>query len=445
MKFIAIMILVKQVTTDENGKVARLPIQIYFTNIMIAMNCMGRMPYKIDVVNYAVDNMDPDVKAEMELTYTGHLAARTRDPITQTRAIQAFLIAASAAERKVINTRNLISSKTTALLIATVPGYTAAVASTTPAHKSVAERTILNNTPLPPFEWEMGKCVACGSTSHRYKVKKEIVCPHADFPNAKEYAKENYAKMRSGKGRRNGDGPPAANKSWEKPKWEKMGEKAKCHFAQTLLANTQNSDDFNKYISEAQEKEEEEPVPKKTCNVTVLPSIAVLNGIAGAPPLLPVRLDGNLPHMDLEAGGSDEDNLKTLLRALIYSSAGATIGWLQYFEAVVLINPSILVQIFTCVGGKYSPITMHGIVDEKEGANTTELPVAFQIRTRHRCHDGSELHMIVGLGMNVSVNFIISNAWMKQIGAVIDYGASQIRVPLLNAITKFPNRLSPTH
>ena len=217
----------------------------------------------------------------------------------------------------------------------------------------------------------MGKCVACGSTSHRYKVKKEIVCPHADRPNAKEYAKENYAKMRSGKGRRNGDGPPAAKKSWEKPKWEKMGEKAKRHFAQTLLADTKNSDDFNKYISEAQEKEEEEPVPKKTCNVTVLPSIAVLNGIAGAPPLLPVRLDGNLPHMDLEAGGSDDDNLKTLLRALIDSGAGATIGWLQYFEAVVLINPSILVQIFTCVGGKYSPITMHGIVDEKEGANTT--------------------------------------------------------------------------
>ena len=40
--------------------------------------------------------------------------------------------------------------------------------------------------------------------------------------------------------------------------------------------------------------------------------------------------------------------------------------------------------------------------------------------------------------MNVSVNFIISNAWMKQIGAVINYGAAQIRVPLLNDITKFP-------
>ena len=46
------------------------------------MNCMGRMPYEIDVVNYTVNNMDPDVKAEMESTYTGHLSARMRDPIT---------------------------------------------------------------------------------------------------------------------------------------------------------------------------------------------------------------------------------------------------------------------------------------------------------------------------------------------------------------------------
>ena len=76
------------------------------------------------------------------------------------------------------------------------------------------------------------------------------------------------------------------------------------------------------------------------------------------------------------------------------------------------------------------PITIHGIVDMAEGVTTTKLPVAFQIRTRYCCYDGSRLHMIVGLGMDVSVNFIVSNAWMKGIGAVIDYGAAEIRVPL---------------
>ena len=46
--------------------------------------------------------------------------------------------------------------------------------------------------------------------------------------------------------------------------------------------------------------------------------------------------------------------------------------------------------------------------------------------------------MIVGLGMDVSVNFVIINAWMRQIGAVIDYGAKEVRVPMLDNVTKFP-------
>ena len=104
----------------------------------------------------------------------------------------------------------------------------------------------------------------------------------------------------------------------------------------------------------------------------------------------------------------------------------------------MLISPSILVQIFTCKDGSYSPITIQGIVDNASGNNQTELPVGFQIRTCYHCHDGSELQMIVGLGMGVSVNFIVSNAWMRQTGAVIDYGTKEVCVPMLDNVTKFP-------
>ena len=134
--------------------------------------------------------------------------------------------------------------------------------------------------------------------------------------------------------------------------------------------------------------------------------------------------------MSLAVGDSASNNIETMLMVLIDTGAGAMIGWLPYFEAVILLNPGILVQIYTCVGGKYSPITMHRIVDAAKGVTTTDLSVAFQIRTRYRCYDGLRLHMTVGLGMNVSVNFIVSNTWMKGIRAVIDYGAAKICVPL---------------
>jgi hypothetical protein len=180
------------------------------------------------------------------------------------------------------------------------------------------------------------------------------------------------------------------------------------------LDDAESSNDFNAYISKAKEAKEEDedqkPAAKKTCTVTILPTIAVLNSRAGGPPPLPVNLSGHLPLCCLKAGGPDMDNIVTVLMALMDSGAGATIGWLQYWEAVVLINPSILVQSFTCKDGTYSPITMQAIVDDASGNNKTDLPVAFQIRTHYCCHDGLQLHMIVGLGMDVSVNFIINNA-----------------------------------
>ena len=47
---------------------------MYFTNIFIAMNCMGNKDYEVDVVHHVVENMDPDNKTEMESNYNAHLS-----------------------------------------------------------------------------------------------------------------------------------------------------------------------------------------------------------------------------------------------------------------------------------------------------------------------------------------------------------------------------------
>ena len=65
---------VTQIYTDANGNKARLSIHLYFTNIFIAMNCIGNTDYEVDVVHHVVENMDPDTKTEMESNYTAHLS-----------------------------------------------------------------------------------------------------------------------------------------------------------------------------------------------------------------------------------------------------------------------------------------------------------------------------------------------------------------------------------
>ena len=46
---------------------------MYFTNIFIAMNCMGNKDCKVDVVHHVVENMDPDIKTKLKSNYNAHL------------------------------------------------------------------------------------------------------------------------------------------------------------------------------------------------------------------------------------------------------------------------------------------------------------------------------------------------------------------------------------
>ena len=50
----------------------------------MACSCMGKADYEVDVVTHAIDNMDPDIRKELESNYEGHLANRARDWTTQT-------------------------------------------------------------------------------------------------------------------------------------------------------------------------------------------------------------------------------------------------------------------------------------------------------------------------------------------------------------------------
>ena len=280
------------------------------------------------------------------------------------------------------------------------------------------------------------------------------MCPNSKNPGAEKHAEKNLVKLRAYLSSRNGPNPSrsaAGNKRGPfKPQWGRMAEKVKRSFTRNLLANTEFCDDFNDHMEARRNEEDKEgeagtdsnkgkKKTKPNGQVNVLPTIPIMNLAPSQPPPLPVLLDGKLPHITLAVGGREQDNENTELRALVDSGAGATIGCLHFFEAACLINPMMLEGVYSCKQGEWSPITMHGIVDEaKEGVTTTVLPVAFKIRTLYYTEDGSELHMMVGLGTNVSVNFVLSNAWMKRLGAVLDYGAHELRVPLMNGRKRFP-------
>ena len=124
--------------------------------------------------------------------------------------------------------------------------------------------------------------------------------------------------------------------------------------------------------------------------MTCFPFIPVLNANVSASPPFPVKIDGDLYHIKFLVGRKNTKGVPlNAILSLIDSGAGATIGFLDYFEGVVMLNPNTLVRIFASCGGEYSSISIHGIVSTNtDGVNTTEFPVVFHIRTPYRCHDG---------------------------------------------------------
>ena len=52
--------------------------------------------------------------------------------------------------------------------------------------------------------------------------------------------------------------------------------------------------------------------------------------------------------------------------------------------------------------------------------------------------------MITGLGVDVSLNFIMYHVWMQQTGTVIEYDANKVCVLLFNDITTLPITFCPS-
>ena len=179
-----------------------------------------------------------------------------------------------------------------------------------------------------------------------------------------------------------------------------MSGKMKKNFVRAMLANG-DVEEFNEVMTAMKREVEANDFNKKPAKgrkggdgSIVMTIMSVFNATPSQRDPLQVKLDAKLSHIEIEFGTPGDDNLLSCIDALVGTGAGCIIGNLDHWAGEVLTNPSILVEVFTYKDGKYAPLTMHGIVDPNaEGGNhTTELPVAFRLRTAYKLRCGKELH-----------------------------------------------------
>ena len=68
--------------------------------------------------------------------------------------------------------------------------------------------------------------------------------------------------------------------------------------------------------------------------------------------LLPATLDADFPHADLKLGEPGSDNLISNATCLIDSGAGVITANLTFIEGLIGMNPTVLVEIYTCKNGE---------------------------------------------------------------------------------------------
>ena len=458
---------VTQIVRDGDNEI-RIPMAIYAANVIKCMECIGAVDagkYPVNVVTHFTDNMDPAVKTDMETQYRGHLGEIDRGPKAQMDAIREVLKHAAASEKRVLQLRKEVRDQAVSVMSA-VPGYTAITGksrATATTNASQAETTILNNTPLPRYIWDtVGKCICCGG-DHNYMSRRGVIgCPHANRPGAKENVEANRPRIRAlresnpeqfdqmvrNSRQRNGGGRDRRGGGYRKPNFKKMSNDAKTHLIKSILDDDEARKDFNRMSKRANEGDEDEDKPparrskREDLEPLLLTAIVAFTNDASTAPPIPVKIDSLLAHMALEVGEPRPDKQPISLVGLVDSGAGCPIGYQPYFEGVALIDPTIMVATYSCSGGEYTPITMNGIVDDAGGAPTsTQLPVAMELRTPYRGMDGRPIHLMVALGMHVSVNFVLPSGWLKATGAVLDYRKKEIRLPFYTEdsdVTTFP-------
>ena len=111
----------------------------FFIQMINASVTLTHGNFEVDLVQHAMDNMDPEVKNHVEGTYTGHLGVRARDKITQIRALQSLQGHAEQSESQVIGTRKTMSNITSTALL-DVPGFTATAVDDTQAPRDPSPR-----------------------------------------------------------------------------------------------------------------------------------------------------------------------------------------------------------------------------------------------------------------------------------------------------------------
>jgi len=179
---------VKQLFTDSEGKEVYRSVQVYYTQIIAAIQpFVGKRDFPVNVAKKFKSNMDPGLSSFFKQAYPQHTTVVPLESGLQLAALRAMLAAAQKAEEN----RKMISA--TAISAMNTQAFMLQGASTAGVNASQAERTIAD------FKKKDLACFGCDGP-HMWSTQKPdksyvVTCPSKDKPGVREKADAKIAEI----------------------------------------------------------------------------------------------------------------------------------------------------------------------------------------------------------------------------------------------------------
>jgi hypothetical protein len=158
-------------------------------------------------------------------------------------------------------------------------------------------------------------------------------------------------------------------------------------------------------------------------------------------PLLPVQIDGQLPHITIALGDMDTPlESCVIIRPLFDTGASMNSGFAGFWLPIFKCHPDILVELHTSENGDYNPIILGGVVTGNDGdmsKHTTALTLVAKIKLHYETIHHQPALMTIALGNDIGVNTIVGKPFIKGLKCVHDSDNNTVDAKLLN-VGPFP-------
>jgi hypothetical protein len=277
---------------------------------------------------------------------------------------------------------------------------------------------------------KVDECWGCkGPHLWRDRRTKQICCPNKDVPGVAERA----AKM---------------HKHYLEDLKKKKGgwvQKNKIKFAQ--LTDEQKEIGRQYFLQQAQTLTAvpHSVAPAASTNTSVVTTdtgarsypVVVIHNSRSCKPILPVSVDGQLPHITVILGHLN-DPLEDCasVRALFDSGASLSSGSESFWLPLLKGHPNVVEDVFTSDKGEFQPIILGGIVCNTDGdmsGHTIELTLVVKLRLRYETKNHQPVFHTIAIGKSVGVNTIFGKFLIKSLQCTYDCYNNTFEAGLLNA------------